>query len=527
MRPLKIKSSATPATSSNFEGLQEMTDAEIEQYISAVITKKFADDTDGSGTAEINIDTANALSGATIGTFVDTKRTEAIGTHPASTGTSDTTYYAKQVDSVASSSISDRPTGWDTTLGGIKEFTDAELNTDIIDKVIADMVGGSDYTVGTYKLSVNAPTGGTWTQRYTLTNTYGGTNNTTNTIGIWQQTSPVSSSNANLYPVKVYNTSNLKGATQAEVEQLVPLFRNRIMSTDIGTYQLSSSSPGTGTWVKMGDAGGFTDTRQVVSPSDYSGTYNQGYSGDYSGTYTGPVSFSGTYTEPYTGSYVGPVNYTGSYTGNFTGTYTGPVNYAGAYVGSFAGAYAGTYTGPVGYSGTYNQGFTGAYAGVYSGTRAYAYTGTWSGSYILYYGGYANSAWTGAYTGSYIGYFSGNYTGYYSGTYVGQFTGVYAGPVNFTGSYTGTYNQSFTGIYVGPVSYAGSYSQAFSGVYVGPVTYSGTYSADYTGAYVGPVNFTGTYTGVYTAAYTGIYASNTVQASTENVSSVYLWMRTA
>ena len=39
MIPLRIKSSAVPADSSNIQGLQEMTDAEIEQYISATITK--------------------------------------------------------------------------------------------------------------------------------------------------------------------------------------------------------------------------------------------------------------------------------------------------------------------------------------------------------------------------------------------------------------------------------------------------------------------------------------------------------
>ena len=39
MRPLRIKASAYPVDSSNLQGLQEMTDTEIEQYYSAILTK--------------------------------------------------------------------------------------------------------------------------------------------------------------------------------------------------------------------------------------------------------------------------------------------------------------------------------------------------------------------------------------------------------------------------------------------------------------------------------------------------------
>lgn len=557
MRPLRIKSSSTPASSANFQGLQEMTDADIEQYISAVVTQKFADDTDGTGTGEINFDTANALSGTAIGTFYDNARTETIGDHPASGTVTVTTYYAKQVETAASGTLTTRPVGWDASLGGIKQFTDSEVESDLLDKIIDDMVGGSDYTVGTYKMSVSAPSGGTWTQRYTLTNTYGGSSGaSSNTIGIWQQTAPVSAKDTNLYPVKVYDTTNLRGETQAEVEELVPLFRNRMISTGVGKYKLQSTTPTGGTWIKMGDAGGFSDTRQIVSPSDYTGNYTAAYSGDYSGTYVGPVNYTGayvgtyvgpvnytgTYSEIYTGAYTGPVNYAGAYTGFFAGAYVGPVSYSGSYTGSFAGAYSGTYTGPVAYAGAYSQAFAGAYAGVYSGPRTYAYTGSYAGSYILYYGGYVNSAWTGAYAGSYVGtYGPTNWTGYYTGSYTGYFTGTYSGPVNFTGSYTGAYNQAFTGTYVGPVSYTGTYSQAFTGTYVGPVSYAGTYSlayagtytgpvsyaGSYSGTYVGPVSYTGAYTGTYESTFTGVYAGDTVQVGTETVSTVYLWLRTA
>ena len=43
MRPLRIKASSYPVSSSNFQGLQEMTDTEIEQYYSATLLKDFSD----------------------------------------------------------------------------------------------------------------------------------------------------------------------------------------------------------------------------------------------------------------------------------------------------------------------------------------------------------------------------------------------------------------------------------------------------------------------------------------------------
>ena len=105
MNPLKIKASGSPITSANFQGLQTMTDAEVKNYIANVITTKFATDTNGTGTAELNVDTANLLTGTSIGTFADTARTEATGTHPATGATTTTTYYAKQVTASASEKI--------------------------------------------------------------------------------------------------------------------------------------------------------------------------------------------------------------------------------------------------------------------------------------------------------------------------------------------------------------------------------------------------------------------------------------
>lgn len=422
MRPLRIKASGSPPSSANFQGLQEMTDAEIQQYLSYVITNKFATDWDGTGTAELNMDTANALSGSSIGTFTDTTRNDAIGTHPTAGATTDTTYYFKQVTSTAAESITNRAVGWDT--GAINEFTDAELDTDILDKVIGDMVSESDYTVGQFHLAASSPSGGTWTSRYTITDTVQSGNNTTY---LWQKTSPTSAANSDLASLKY--ASGLKMMTAAEIEQMVPNFRNRIVENygttpGVGCYLIQSSSPTeTGTWTQMGDLAGFSDTRQEVASSTYEGAYTGAFSGEF--------------------------------TNDFTGEFTGNKTYTGGYTGTFSGDYAGDYVGTSAYSGTY--------------------TGDFTGAYILYYSGYVGA--------------------YYAGTYTQDFTGYFSGPKTYTGTYTGAFDQTFSGDYVGTSNYSGTY--------------------------------TGSFTGYFSADFTGGYAGDTVKATTETVSTIKLWLRTA
>jgi len=415
MQPLRIKASSTPISSGNFQGLQEMSDAEINQYLSYVITNKFATDTDGTGTAELNVDTANALTGTSIGSWTNTIRDDAVGTHPTDGATTNTTYYFKQVTAAASESITNRLVGYDSA---IKEYNDSTLDTDVLDKVIEDMVTGTGYTVGQYSLAASAPAGGTWTSRYTITDTNQGGSTT---LYLWQKTAPSTAANADLTSLKLDGT-NVKMMTSAEIEQMVPNFRNRIIDSGVGTYKLQTSTPvEAGTWVQMGDT--LTDTRQEVASQNYEGTYTGAFSGNYAGNYVG--------------SYVGAKTYSGSYTGSFSG------DYAGNYVG------------------------TSAYAGAYSG--AYAQ------NFILYYSGFVG--------GTFTGYFTGFYTGFYTGA------------KTYTGTYTGAYNRNFTGNYVGTSAYSGTYS--------------------------------GTYTGYYSNTFTGTYAGDTIQATTENVSTVKLWLKAA
>ena len=181
MNPLKVKATGSPITSANISGLQTMTDAEVKNYIANVITEKFAAVTDGTGTAELNITTNNSGSGTVIGTFVDTNRTESIGTHPATGAVSTTTYTAKQVTSAAAESITNRPLAWDSRL---EEMVDGDIDS-TMDLCINAMVSESTYTAGQYKLQPTAPSGGTWVSRDTLTDTAQGGNTVTY---LWQKT---------------------------------------------------------------------------------------------------------------------------------------------------------------------------------------------------------------------------------------------------------------------------------------------------------------------------------------------------
>ena len=406
MRPLRIKASAYPVSSSNIQGLQEMTDAEIEQYYSAILTKDFADNTDGSGTGEINI----GGSGTTIGTATDTKRDDAVGTHPTDGASSTvTTYTAKQVESTASESITNRPLGYESSgTVGMHEFTDSELDSDILDKIVDDLVAQGDYTIGQYKLATSSPTGGTWTSRYTLTDTE--VDGDSINYYIWQKTTATSSAVDNYKPLKVTGGgAGVQEMTVAEMEQIVPNLRNYMISSGKGKYVLQAAAPGSGTWV---DQGSFIDTKKEVTAQNYTGAYSGTYTGGYTGNYTGAKNYAGNYT--------GAKNYAGSYVGTsgYSGTYTGTSGYSGNYSGNYTGNYAADYDGYAGttYSGTY----TGTYTGYYTGAKNYTgyYTGakTYGGTYT------GTSAYAGTYTGTsaYSGSYSGNYTGYYSGTYSGD-----------------------------------------------------------------------------------------------------------
>jgi hypothetical protein len=416
MNPLKLKASTTPITSANFQGLQTMSNVEVKNYIANKITVGFAGAVgNGSNTADLNIDTANALSGTAIGTFVDTDRTEATGTHPATGAVDTVTYYAKQITANDTGTITNRPLQYDAA---IQQMTDAQIRNDIIDQAVTAMVTESEYTAGQYRLAGSAPSGGTWTSRYTITDVANGGNTT---YYIWQKTAATTSPNADLRPLKTYSGNNVKQMTDTEIQEMIPYFRNRIISTSVGTYKIQASSPSPGTWVSMGSA---SDTREQVASVNYTGSYggtrtysNVGYAGTR--TYT-PAGYTNTFagTRTYSTTYSGTRTYTGSYVTNFSGTrpFAGSRTYSASYTRFFGGFVGGTFAGSRTYA---NAGYVSAptnFAGAFAGTRTYS--ANYSGS-RTYSGTYANSfAGSRTYTGAYAG--SRTYTGTYSGTYAGD-----------------------------------------------------------------------------------------------------------
>ena len=420
---LRIKSSATPVSSANMQGLQAMSVNEIKNYVANILTVSFGANADGTGTGEINITTNNSGTGTAIGTFVDTDRQEATGTHPATGDVDTVTYYAKQVSAAATESITNRPIKYSTDR--IKEMTDSEIDTELLDYAISAMVAETTYTAGQYKLPATAPSGGTWVSRYTLTDVANGGNTLTY---LWQKTAATTTPDTSLKPLKLIDTKDIKEMSSSEILQMLPSFRNRIIDSGAGTYKIQSTAPSPGTWVQLGDS--TTDTREEISPTNYAGNYVGNFSGNYAGGYVGPANYSGgysgTYQNNFSGGYVGPANYSGTYTGNFTGNYTGnfagTAPYSGSYSQGFSGNYAGTYAGTAPYSGTYSQNFSGNYLGTYAGSRNYAgsYAGNFSGNYVGTYAGSRNYA--GTYAGNYLGTYSRNFSGTYT-RFFGGFVG--------------------------------------------------------------------------------------------------------
>ena len=89
--------------------------------------------------------------------------------------------------------------------------------------------------------------------------------------------------------------------TAANIQTLLPAFRNRIMAGGVGKYLLQTGAPSAaGTWVQMGAT--MTDQLKDVASVNYSGDYTGSYSGSYSRFFAGFLN----------------ANYTGSYSGTYT-----------------------------------------------------------------------------------------------------------------------------------------------------------------------------------------------------------------
>jgi hypothetical protein len=99
---------------------------------------------------------------------------------------------------------------------------------------------------------------------------------------------------------------NIDEMTEADVETLVPAFRNRIIASGVGTYLLQTGSPtATGSWTQMG--GTMTDQLKTIVSENYSGEYAGSYTGYYDRFFSGFLNgaYAGTYSGTYYGEYAG------------------------------------------------------------------------------------------------------------------------------------------------------------------------------------------------------------------------------
>lgn len=302
--PITLKAGTYPAAADGLQGFRELTVAEIKNQIAGVITLKFATDTDGTGTAELNVVQGGSAGSDEIGTFTDRQRTESVGTHPAAGTTTEVVHRFNQVSATVSETGQINPLRWTNT--SVDEMTDSEIDSQILDEVITAMVEDEDAnTVGQYKIDTSTPSGGTWTARYTIADQQ--TDGTTANYYLWQKTAPTTDagSDSNM-PLQVDADGNIDEMTEADVETLVPAFRNRIMASGIGTYLLRSTTPTeTGTWVQMG--GTMTDQLKTIVSENYAGAYAGSYTGYYDRFFDGFLNgaYAGTYSGTYYGEYAG------------------------------------------------------------------------------------------------------------------------------------------------------------------------------------------------------------------------------
>lgn len=364
-RPLIVNGSTTP------KSLIEIPDDKIFTHAWRILDEFQSSDIN---TGSVGLTGGTIPSGTTaIGTFVDTRRQSGPGAHPVGTETYSTTSTFFQYNGTETEDYV-RPLKWDSTLEGIRESSNSDLDSHLIATALTFLTSESEnYGLGQYRLQPSTPSGnGTWSNMGTITDRITNTDGTVteNTTKLWKKTSQTGTFNTSVRrPLKLDTSTtpdSIKEMTDTEIKGLVKRFSNRIIESGIGTYVVQENAPASGTWVRRGDA--FHDDRRTVTDATYTGSYTGYYAGSrtYSGTYTG--NYSGTYT----GSYVGTA-YAGNYLGGGVVYYGGRVGYVnvyyvGYYAASYSGDYTGTYTGSYDGSRTYSSdGYAGAYSGDYTG----------------------------------------------------------------------------------------------------------------------------------------------------------------
>jgi len=186
--PLKIKYS-----DSTFNGLQTMTNENMDYAVHKILTEFVANT--GPGIISTSSDYTS------IGSFVDTRRTESVGqTTPggATSTVSTTTVRQWQGSSNNDESGMVRPLEYVSSTYPIQEQTDTTLNASLISRALSNLVANG---VGSYVMQPSAPNS-QYTSILTLSDTVTGNGTASNTTTqIWRRTTGAIPTA--LYPLKL------------------------------------------------------------------------------------------------------------------------------------------------------------------------------------------------------------------------------------------------------------------------------------------------------------------------------------
>ena len=283
--PLKIKYSG-----STFNGLQTMTNENMDYAVHTILTEFVANTGPGILTTG---------SGTSIGSFVDTRRTESVGqtTPGGATSTVSTTTVTQNQSTDSDETEMARPLEYISTSVPIQEQTDTTLNAAIIARALSNLVANG---IGSYVMQPSAPNS-QYTSILTLTDTVTGNGTASNTTTqIWRRTTG-DTAPTTIYPIKLGSQhGTISEMANSDIINLISRFRNQMMTTGIGKYVLQENAPASGTWLRQGAA--FTDRRHVFGDDKtYSKAYVKTYSADYSKDYN--KDYTKTWDKEYSGSY--------------------------------------------------------------------------------------------------------------------------------------------------------------------------------------------------------------------------------
>ena len=499
--------------------------------------------TDVIGKLTMTVNTTKAAPWVEIGSYVDTY----LGSNVGDTSMKTNTYrfYQYIQASIPVLTASERPLSFDAATNTFRQMTWIEIK---------DLMLSSMAQVGTWKLkssyiiSDTVPTSGTWTSKFTFSDTDDNNLKSWNLYLKTGDTATVQSASKILTWDTATNT--IKEATSAHFDTWFKIYQGLLSSDGIGTYSFGNVVPVTGSWVSLQNGTDVYDKRNTINSNvPYTGVYTRTWAGSYVGGFNKAyvriwnVFYNSTYTGAFSGNYAGTYNTT--YSGNYNRVYSKA--YIKAYVRIWTKAYVGAYTRA--YAGAYNKSWVSVWARLIGFTHGWArIAGTYTGSiyftgmvyYIgsVYYGGLTlrladfagqvlrqvYDTWGGVF--NYVGthYFQGaryyNGTGYYARSYVlsrsRQPNVVFVRTAAFA-RVAATYNRTWTGA----AYFTGTYTHAWGGTY--NTTYGGTYNRGYDRIYNRDyiTGYIKGYVGAYTHAYAGVYTGAYSRAFTVTWSAAY------